>query len=391
MERWDTICGFVEGDEVHVARRAEDAAALAVLDATPVWLDFVEHSYLERRRLAAPDGRSSTRSRRRSRPRADGGVRAVRAREPGSRLHARRGDARQGRARRRDRWFCYEDIGYKHIPGLLAWRVSRLFHRGLWPTPAAVPVDPDHVRKQAAVDCYPSQLLALEADWQIAAKLDAPAPEQYWRLAAPPPGMGRPLGAPEATRRIAVHPRRHHAVRSRRRASSACRSTRSSAAPGSPTTPGSTACGASTTSSRCTATGPASASRAMTTLAALSGHTSRARLGLLVTGMTYRHPGGLRRRGDHDRPRVRRPARARRTAPRGSTREHRALGIPFPPTGERVDAFEEAVQIVRGLLTTDGFTFEGAALPGRATRRSTRVRCSSRTRRSGSGRRASSA
>ena len=39
--------------------------------------------------------------------------------------------------------------------------------------------------------------------------------------------------------------------------------------------------------------------------------------------------------------------------------EHRELGIPFPPLKERVDAFEEAVQVVRGLLTTDDFTFEG--------------------------------
>ena len=39
--------------------------------------------------------------------------------------------------------------------------------------------------------------------------------------------------------------------------------------------------------------------------------------------------------------------------------EHVALGIPFPELKRRVDAFEEAVQIVRGLLTTDGFTFEG--------------------------------
>src|SRR5260221_2334791 len=35
------------------------------------------------------------------------------------------------------------------------------------------------------------------------------------------------------------------------------------------------------------------------------------------------------------------------------------MGIPSPALRERVDAFEEAVQIVRGLLTTDGFTFEG--------------------------------
>src|SRR6476646_10592538 len=54
MERWDALCGFVPGDEVHVARRAEDAAALAVLDASPVWLGFVEHSYLERERWVRP-------------------------------------------------------------------------------------------------------------------------------------------------------------------------------------------------------------------------------------------------------------------------------------------------------------------------------------------------
>jgi len=35
MQNWDALCGFADGDEVHVARRAEDAAALGVLDATP--------------------------------------------------------------------------------------------------------------------------------------------------------------------------------------------------------------------------------------------------------------------------------------------------------------------------------------------------------------------
>ena len=33
--------------------------------------------------------------------------------------------------------------------------------------------------------------------------------------------------------------------------------------------------------------------------------------------------------------------------------------IPFPPTGERVSRFEEAVEIVKGLLTTDDFSFDG--------------------------------
>ena len=63
-------------------------------------------------------------------------------------------------------WLCYEDTGYKHIPGMLAWRVAQLFRRGLWPTPVAVPIDAGRDAKAAAVSCYRSQLLALEADWQ---------------------------------------------------------------------------------------------------------------------------------------------------------------------------------------------------------------------------------
>ena len=85
-------------------------------------------------------------------------------------------------------WWCYEDNGYKHIPGMLAWRISTLFRHGLWPTPVCPPTDPSETRKQAAIACYPTQLLALEDDWAIGAKLDAPAPEQFWRLAPPPPG-----------------------------------------------------------------------------------------------------------------------------------------------------------------------------------------------------------
>ena len=48
-----------------------------------------------------------------------------------------------------------------------------------------------------------------------------------------------------------------------------------------------------------------------------------------------------------------------RTAPPGSRRSTASSASRSRRSKQRVDAFEEAVQIVRGLLTTDGFTFEG--------------------------------
>ena len=187
MTHWDRISGFEPGDDVLARRRDEDRAALDELGATPVWLDFVEHQYLER-----PDWVGAEQT-------ADTLEAAVRAADPTAVLmpfglanpdHGATHDAaRVVRDRITDpAWFCYEDMGYKHIPGLLAWRIARMFRRGLWPTPAAVPVDVDLARKQAAVSCYPSQLLALEAEWRVAEKLAAPAPEQHWRLAPPPAG-----------------------------------------------------------------------------------------------------------------------------------------------------------------------------------------------------------
>ena len=104
--------------------------------------------------------------------------------------------------------------------------------------------------------------------------------------------------------------------------------------------------------------GPGECFEGNTTLAALSGHTTNARLGLLVTGMTYRHPSVFAAEAitiDH-------ASGGRLELSYGAAwfdQEHRALGIPFPELKDRIDAFEEAVQVLHGLLTTDGFTFEG--------------------------------
>ena len=104
--------------------------------------------------------------------------------------------------------------------------------------------------------------------------------------------------------------------------------------------------------------GPGECFEGNTTLAALTGITTNVRLGLLITGMTYRHPAVYAAEAitiDH-------ASGGRLELAYGAAwfdKEHTELGIPFPALKDRVDGFEEAVQIVRGLLTTDGFTFEG--------------------------------
>lgn len=104
--------------------------------------------------------------------------------------------------------------------------------------------------------------------------------------------------------------------------------------------------------------GPGECFEGNTTLAALTGVTNRVRLGLLVTGMTYRHPSVFAAEAitiDH-------ASGGRLELSYGAAwfeKEHRELGIAFPELRDRIDAFEEALTIIRGLLTTDNFTFEG--------------------------------
>ncbi len=95
-----------------------------------------------------------------------------------------------------------------------------------------------------------------------------------------------------------------------------------------------------------------------TLLAALARETTKVRLGTLVTGMTHRVPSVLAAEVvtvDHlSNGRVECAIGAAWNEP-----EHRALGIPFPPAGERMDRLEEGVQALRLLFTEDDVTFEG--------------------------------
>jgi alkanesulfonate monooxygenase SsuD/methylene tetrahydromethanopterin reductase-like flavin-dependent oxidoreductase (luciferase family) len=104
--------------------------------------------------------------------------------------------------------------------------------------------------------------------------------------------------------------------------------------------------------------GPGETFEAMTTLAALAGQTSRIRLGVLVTGVTYRHPSVFAAQAltiDH-------ASHGRLELSLGAAwhdKEHVELGIPFPTTSERFDLLEDALEIVTRLFTGEVVSYEG--------------------------------
>ncbi len=192
---WDALGGFVAGDDVVAIRREEDRAAMQVLGADPVWLDFVDHQYLEPKQRATP------------REIADALAPVVDAHRPTA-VFVPMGIANPdhelthaagvllAHERPGPVWLAYEDHGYKHIPGMLAWRIAKLFRSGCWPTPAIVPVTEDHDRKREAVYRYVSQVAPLEQGHGLQSRLAGRVPEQHWRLAPPPPGWERLIDRP---------------------------------------------------------------------------------------------------------------------------------------------------------------------------------------------------
>lgn len=95
-----------------------------------------------------------------------------------------------------------------------------------------------------------------------------------------------------------------------------------------------------------------------TALAALAQVTSRVRLGILVTGNTYRHPAVLAKQAttvDHI-------SGGRLELGIGAawhTYEHEAFALPFYTTRERLERLDEAVQVIKLLWTQPQPVFQG--------------------------------
>ena len=106
--------------------------------------------------------------------------------------------------------------------------------------------------------------------------------------------------------------------------------------------------------------GPASYNmfEAYTLLGALAARTSTVRLGTLVTGVTYRHPGVLAKQVTT----LDVISGGRALLGIGAAWhdvEHRALGVPFPPLRERYEHLEDALRICRAMFTEDQSSVTG--------------------------------
>jgi F420-dependent oxidoreductase-like protein len=95
-----------------------------------------------------------------------------------------------------------------------------------------------------------------------------------------------------------------------------------------------------------------------TALGFVAGCTERLRLRLLVTGVTYRHPGLLAKIVST----LDVLSGGRAELGIGAAwyeREHLGLGVPFPPTAERFERMEEAIQICVQMWSDDDGPYRG--------------------------------
>src|SRR5690349_11846508 len=93
-------------------------------------------------------------------------------------------------------------------------------------------------------------------------------------------------------------------------------------------------------------------------LAFAAGRTNRIKLGTMVTGITYRHPGILVKTAttldvlSHGRAYF-------GIGAAWNEEEHKGLGVPFPPLGERFERLEETLQIAHQMWSGDQKAYTG--------------------------------
>lgn len=176
---WDAAAGFRPGEDVIAARRAEDRAALAILHARPVWLDFPDDQYGDSPSVA-------TLARALERAIIATGLTTIYI--PLGLFHNDHKLTHAAMLRVLDRhpdctWFGYEEPNYRLVPCLRSERLQALRAAGIIATSATESSEAGRDAKHAAVAEYRSQLRALAFPGKPGTE-DLFAPERYWRLPA---------------------------------------------------------------------------------------------------------------------------------------------------------------------------------------------------------------
>ena len=163
---WDRQCGFAEGDDVVGARRREDQSALALLGATPRWLDFLDRQYADGKPPDAAEVASALR------PIVELGALFA---SPLGLVHPDHVAVAAACVRLRPaRWIVYEDALYRAKAGETEAAVAALRNHRLDLERVDVPEAP---AKRSAVASYTSQVRGLGELLE-----DAYRPERYWSL-----------------------------------------------------------------------------------------------------------------------------------------------------------------------------------------------------------------
>ena len=176
LTEWDRSGGFQADEDVMALRRREDARALSLLGAHPLWLSFYDSQY------QTPVSCSDV-------------VRAlsvvVETVSPHS-LFVPMGLFHSDHRLTSEAcltlkgwypefaWYFYEDALYRHIPDLLSDRLAHLRTRGIRARRINLgPLSNEH--KRPAVQCYGSQLRALTTPGRPGYE-DVFLPERYWMI-----------------------------------------------------------------------------------------------------------------------------------------------------------------------------------------------------------------
>ena len=190
LPEWDAHCGFQSPQEAVMARREEDRRGLGLLEARPVWLNFLDSQY-------GTHVHSQDVSRALMHTLSDLGAKELVV--PMGLFHADHilvHDAAMAAVSDMQTVpsvSLYEDVPYRSHKGLLQQRLCSLATQGMVSTPRCVESTPSSVKlKTAALAFYASQLKALgprshadlhrpERLWQT----ELPVSKSSWRLRAP--------------------------------------------------------------------------------------------------------------------------------------------------------------------------------------------------------------